>query len=57
MTLIRIINVRVDTTLEDILEMFWLGVFAVCQTSKMDVKEGGTVMRSDMIDKLTRFEQ
>jgi hypothetical protein len=30
MTLIRIINVRVDTTLEDILEMFWLGVFAVC---------------------------
>ena len=34
---------RVDTSLEDVLELLRFGVFAVEQAGEVDVEEGGTV--------------
>jgi len=41
--LVRVLHVRVDTSLENILELLGFRMLAVEQTSEVDVKESGTV--------------
>lgn len=43
MTLCRIVNVRVDSSLKNIFEILWLSVSTFGQTGEMNVKEGGAI--------------
>jgi hypothetical protein len=43
MTFVRIVDVRVDSSLEDVLESFRFGMLSIGQAGEVDVLEGRAV--------------
>jgi hypothetical protein len=43
MAFVRVIDVRVDSSLEDVLESFRFGMLSICQAGEVDVLEGRAV--------------
>lgn len=43
MTQCRIVNVGINSSLKDVLEILWLSVTTLGHTGEMNVKEGGAI--------------
>lgn len=46
MTFVRVIDVRVDSSLKDVLEVFRFGMLSISQPGEMDILEGRAVWQA-----------